>query len=526
MKDKDEQDSYIQRLMELQSVQRKRSRLEMCAEQAKPKSVSIKYFVTYQTKKQLVCKSAFLSVFGITKKRCERLIFLSKNNQSPRDMRGKNISGNALGGEIMTDIHSYLESFPVKLSHYTGKEIKYLDAKLSVKKMYEMFKEKYTYHKVSYKSFWSYFKENFNLRFGRPQKDTCPTCEELNAKIKSQSLNENAKKVAVAELLIHKRRSQKFYTALSSIKKICQDDTKSVGICIDYMANLSLPQIPVQDLYYYRQLTVCNFGVHNLSTGSMKCYVYHEGEAGKGPNEVISFINHYINNDIGKEVERLYIFCDNCAGQNKNNAIIRFLMGLVENKRFKEVQILYPMRGHSFMPCDRDFGLIKRSLIKYERLYTIDQYINLISEASKIANKFSVVKVDQNYIIDYKKWWPTYYKKTCLSNASYGKNVPRANKSSFALSSYHHLTVSCSNKNEIKCREFINALVEHTFRLRNSTTGFLFPIDKAYNGKLPINEKKLEDIKNTLKFIPEEYIGFWKPISEWPSKSDENLLFI
>lgn len=103
------------------------------------------------------------------------------------------------------------------------------------------------------------------------------------------------------------------------------------------MANLSLPQIPVQDLYYYRQLTVCNFGVHNLSTGSMKCYVYHEGVAGKGPNEVISFINHYINNDIDKEVERQYIFCDNCAGQNKNKAIIRFLMGLVENNRFKEV---------------------------------------------------------------------------------------------------------------------------------------------------------------------------------------------
>lgn len=42
-----------------------------------------------------------------------------------------------------------------------------------------------------------------------------------------------------------------------------------------------------EDLYYYRQLTVCNFGVYNLSTGSMKCYVYHEGEAGKGPNKVI-----------------------------------------------------------------------------------------------------------------------------------------------------------------------------------------------------------------------------------------------
>lgn len=32
------------------------------------------------------------------------------------------------------------------------------------------------------------------------------------------------------------------------------------------------------------------------------------------------------------------------------------------------------------MPCDRDFGVIKRILVKYERLYTIDQYtyINLV----------------------------------------------------------------------------------------------------------------------------------------------------
>jgi hypothetical protein len=63
------------------------------------------------------------------------------------------------------------------------------------------------------------------------------------------------------------------------------------------------------------------------------------------------------------------------------------------------------------MPCDRDFGLIKISLIKYERLYIIDLCMNLISEASKIPDKFLVVKIDQNFIIDYEKWSPIYYKK-------------------------------------------------------------------------------------------------------------------
>jgi len=76
----------------------------------------------------------------------------------------------------------------------------------------------------------------------------------------------------------------------------------------------------------------------------------------------------------------------------------------------------------------------------------------------------------------------------------------------------------------MKCREFINALVKHTFRLRNSALNFLFPIDKVYNAKLPSNEKKLDDIKNTLKFISEKYNGFWKTISKWPSKYDQNDL--
>lgn len=74
------------------------------------------------------------------------------------------------------------------------------------------------------------------------------------------------------------------------------------------MANLSLPQIPVQDIYYYRQLTVCNFRVHNLSSGNMKCYIYHKGEAGKWPNEITSFLNNYIENDIDENVEHLYIY--------------------------------------------------------------------------------------------------------------------------------------------------------------------------------------------------------------------------
>lgn len=379
--------------------------------------------------------------------------------------------------------------------------------------------QKHPDNKISYKFFWTYFKENYDLKFGRPAKDTCPTCEELNAKIKSETLNEGAKRVAVAELLIHKRRSKKFYTALNSTKTLSEENDDILSISIDYMANVSLPQIPVQDLYYFRQLTVCTFGIHNLKTKNMTCYVYHEGMAGKGANDVCSFLKHYFDQDKEHKFKKLHIFCDNCCGQNKNNTMVRFLTSLVELKRFEEIQIYFPLRGHSFMPCDRDFGLIKRQLNKHERYYTVQEYIEIITKASKDPQKFSIVEVSRDLVFDYKNWWSDFYRRTCLSNESYGKNVPRSKKKSFTISSFYHMTISSAE--EIVCREFINSFVSDTFRLRNTKRTITYPTTKVYTEKLPINEKKMADIKNTIKFIPDTYLAFWEEITAWPTGEND-----
>lgn len=171
------------------------------------------------------------------------------------------------------------------------------------------------------------------------------------------------------------------------------------------------------------------------------------------------------------------------------------------------------------MPCDRDFGLIKRQLNKTERFYTIEEYSGIISKASKNKQKFSVVRVSTDLVFDYKNWWLGFYKKTCLSNESYGKNVPRLQKKSFAIASFHHFTISSGN--EIVCREFINCPVVDTYRLRNTEKQITYCTKRAYPDKLPINKKKMTDILNTIKFIPEEYLDFWREITMWPTDEKE-----
>lgn len=91
---------------------------------------------------------------------------------------------------------------------------------------------------VTYKYFLQYYQENYGYRFGHPQVDVCSACEDLYSKIKSSSLNENSKRAAVAELLVHKRRACKCYQKLKSVTEMCSDRDDVAGIVFDLVGYL------------------------------------------------------------------------------------------------------------------------------------------------------------------------------------------------------------------------------------------------------------------------------------------------
>lgn len=72
------------------------------------------------------------------------------------------------------------------------------------------------------------------------------------------------------------------------------------------------------------------------------------------------------------------------------------------------------------MPCDRDFALIKKQLNWVDRLYTLEEYVELILKSSRNPETFSVFQVDKSMIYDYQMWFPQFYIKNtnaleCLS---------------------------------------------------------------------------------------------------------------
>lgn len=194
---KTEQDIFLQGQLSLSSVDRKRPRKE----DPKSRKYNIVYNIKLEGKVNKVCKKAFINLYGISEKRVRRLAGLIEAGKSPRENRGKSEGSRnkKVAGSICEKIHEHINTFPVKQTHYSNRHIKYLNAELNIKIMHDMFCQKYQDIKVTYGFYLQYYKEHFGYAFGRPQKDVCATCEELGQKIKSNFLNDNAKRAAAAE---------------------------------------------------------------------------------------------------------------------------------------------------------------------------------------------------------------------------------------------------------------------------------------------------------------------------------------
>lgn len=515
---KNQQDLYLQGLIDVVEVQQRRPRPDVTNKEQR--SASFSYHILVGTERKQVCFHAFLSVFSVTEKRVRRIRNLKLLGQTPEDKRGKKVS-HSLPVEVHSLVDDHIKSFPLKETHYKGKKTYYLSPQLNIKKMWKLYLEKHPdiRPKVSQTFFWQYYKENFNYPFGRPQVDVCSTCEQLNMKVKSSSLNNVAKRAAVAELLVHKNRSKKFYTSLQHEQsEEGKNENHILALAFDYMKTISIPKLPVQELYYMRQLSVNCFGIHNLKSNDTTLFLYHEGIARKGPNEVCSFLNEYLKS-VSTHYTELRLFSDNCAGQNKNQAMSRFCLYLTDSGRFQKVTQYFPVRGHSFLPCDRDFGIISKALKRQDRIFTVHEITEIILQSSSRFSKFTVHEITSpEIILDFKKWQNILYKKSCISQESKGKKTQTKDKMYFQISTLFMFQYDSNRKGYVKAYPTINGVVYHTFFLSKATAAVLCPpSDQAYQHKIPMKTAKVQDIKKLKDYIPEEHKEFFNDICNWPT---------
>lgn len=178
---------------------------------------------------------------------------------------------------------------------------------------------------------------------------------------------------------------------------------------MDFQKNLCIPNLTTNDVYYRRQ-SFYLFNVHSLSTGNALFYSYPQTEGKKGADEVVSMLHHYIFTKLDKRVKHLQIFCDSCSGQNKNYTVIRFCHYVVTViQRLDSIKVVFPIRGHSYLECDRDIALIN---LKFGAELPED-WVEHIRTCRIKPQPFEVVEVDLPFFRKWTEFLSSFYIVKC-----------------------------------------------------------------------------------------------------------------
>lgn len=162
------------------------------------------------------------------------------------------------------------------------------------------------------------FNTSFNLSFHRPHTDTDTNkCDKFQNTIEHG--DPEAKQAAVVAKEFHLRQAESAKNEMELVKKEVKDDESHVAICFDLQKMLPTPiLLTCTRVYYSRQLWTYNFNIHDLGTDNAFMFMWYEGQASRGCEEIASCLLLYIKS-LPSTVKQLTTFSDTCGGQKKSH---------------------------------------------------------------------------------------------------------------------------------------------------------------------------------------------------------------
>ena len=329
--------------------------------------------------------------------------------------------------------------------------------------------------KCSYESYRKLFNTKFNLSFGYPRKDTCSKCDELDSKAESAETDEEKEAIS-REKEEHLRLAEVFYARKKSKRDQAKRDSSHIAIAFDFWKNLPVPNITTNDVYYKRQLSVYTFNVHTLHNNDVELFCYDETVARKGADEVCSMLYERFSS-VADDVKTAHLFCDGCAGQNKNWTVIRFLYFLVHAIcMFSEITVSFPVRGHSYMECDKDMGNVNQK----SKALLPQHWRTEFQQARKHPSPMKVKDMSTGRFLAVEAALEPYFRKKCL----------------FKTRPVREIRVSSCEPGKIMHRNNWNGEFTQSpaFRVNQKHDLPQIEFKQAYSAALPISKAKYKDL--------------------------------
>nr|CAH7755082.1 unnamed protein product [Callosobruchus chinensis] len=364
---------------------------------------------------------------------------------------------------------------------------------------------------VNYNMYSKIFNEEFNLSFFVPKKDQCDYCtafEQMTTQEKASQLEEYNQH--------HKEK-----TLAREEKERDKSSNKHVAV-YDLQATLPCPKGETSNFYYISKLNVYNFTIFNLKTKDVECYVWHEGHAHRGADEIGTCVLKYlesINSSAelqGSEIDVVF-YSDNCGGQQKNRFMLSaYLYAISHFKYIRSITHKYLITGHSQNEGDSAHSVIERQItrhLKSSAIYTPEQYYTLIRTAKKTGKPYKVTEMCYSDFFDL---------KNLVSQMEYNNFSKNTDNDAFKLSELKICTVSKDNlhtvfyKNSYTEEVYKQIIVRGPSRKkRDLSDDQNFIPEQAYKRKPGISEKKKDSLLSLFRnprkqTVPRTYLDYYK----------------
>ena len=138
-----------------------------------------------------------------------------------------------------------------------------------------------------------------------------------------------------------------------------------------------------------------------MDSKDVECYMWHEGECGRGSSEISTCVYSYLL-QLNPEVKHAVLYSDTCGGQNRNSAFSTMCLHAVSTLPLSTIDHKYMESGHSQMECDSVHAAVETARRKVP-VYSPDGYYTLERVARK-TNPYTVHELGHNGFLDLKSF--------------------------------------------------------------------------------------------------------------------------
>ena len=504
--DYDKQNEYILRNVKVVEVKRRYGTGKRTMERK-----NYDYFVTYEGKNIKICRTAFLNIHDLSRKRVSLQLHkmrASVTGTPPGDRRGKHAPAQKITGARLDRVHQHIQSLPTTTSHYRRAKSPhrlFLEHGLTVKQLYakyvywmeqnqfeeELVKEDY-YRKI--------FTYEYNIGFKPPKKDTCTHCDRLKVQVEELASKEEDTSDATAAWEEHKSIARKGQDFLSEQKNVVpvQGELVVKTVAMDLQQTLPCPRLSTGLAYYLRKLWVYNFCIHDIQKGKASMFVWDEVTGGRGSDEVATCLMKWLalRQEEGEDFDVLRVFCDNCAGQNKNHYVLLTALRMIHEKKLMRVEIVFMVSGHSYLPCDRNFGVLEKKFRVAENIHTPQHYLNVIGTAVT-TNPYEVIEMKLEEFMDIKPLLGYVTKRQPPVPFSSARQlvVDVSYKEGFILKTTYDIADTPRNSYRVR---LMKGMKKYNSKLFDLGTVPLFPKNAT---PIKLKKKKVADLKKLRDFV-------------------------